>query len=443
MKTDPFDAHLKILQARWEQALGGRRFDSALILAGQNRPYFLDDQSPPFRANPHFLQWFPDDACEGSALLIRPGERPCLFFLKPDDYWHKPPELPAWANGRFDVAEFPDGASLESAAVQKASARGGRFACITEQTLANLPQDQLNPEGLLNHLHYLRAVKTDFEIERMREATRSAVAGHSAARALFEADDSASEFDLNMAYLTAAATTAAELPYSSIVALNEHAGVLHYQHYERRAPAESHSFLIDAGARSAGYASDITRTYAARPGIFADLIKLLDTGQQALVSSIRPGVGFLDLHIDMHRRLAWVLETAGILRCSAEAAFDKGITETFFPHGLGHLIGLQTHDVAGQQSGPEGGQRPPPGNYPSLRLTRSLEPGTVVTIEPGLYFIPQLLNALKTSPHAADVDWGKIDELRPCGGIRIEDNVLVGATGVENLTRAAFDGLTT
>jgi Xaa-Pro dipeptidase len=136
--------------------------------------------------------------------------------------------------------------------------------------------------------------------------------------------------------------------------------------------------------------------------------------------------------------LADVLVEQGLVRCSADAAFDRRITDVFFPHGLGHLIGLQTHDVAGHMVSPEGGSRPPPERYPALRLTRTIEAGHVFTVEPGLYFIPMLLRQLRRSTHAADVDWARVERLLPCGGIRIEDNVHVTRDGVENLTRDAF-----
>ena len=107
----------------------------------------------------------------------------------------------------------------------------------------------------------------------------------------------------------------------------------------------------------------------------------------------------------------------------------------FFPHGLGHFLGLQVHDVGGRQSAPAGGITPPPAEYPSLRTTRTLEPGHVVTIEPGVYFIDLLLEPLRGTPAGADIDWTLVERLRPLGGVRIEDDVLVTDDGHRNLTR--------
>jgi Xaa-Pro dipeptidase len=96
------------------------------------------------------------------------------------------------------------------------------------------------------------------------------------------------------------------------------------------------------------------------------------------------------------------------------------------------------HDAGGRLSTPDGKSTPPPEEHPFLRLTRTLEPGFVVTIEPGLYFIPSLLEPLRNGPPAKLVDWDNVDSLTPYGGIRIEDNVLVTDTENRNLSRPAL-----
>ena len=451
--------HLEQIGTNWHAALEEEGHDAVIILAGEPRNHFLDDQAPPLKLNPHFLHWCPGENVPGSALLVRPGKQPSLYFLQAQDYWHLPPDLPAWA-GAFAVRCFDDAEALLAAATDAATGAGNRIAVIGDLhgDSANLaPMAEVNPGPLLNRLHYARAVKTAFELHCMRKAAASAVRGHLAARQSFF--DGESEFRIHLAYLTASGQLPAELPYPNIIAMNEHAGVLHYQHYDRQPPEARLSFLIDAGGNYNGYAADITRTYSwkdayphirpdargrdlsSRPNaimLFSELIQRLDAAQQALIAAIRPGQPFLDLHIDMHRRLAGILSETGIARSSAESVFDAGVTETFFPHGLGHLIGLQTHDVGGLLRGPDGGSAPPPHNYPSLRLTRTLEENMPVTIEPGLYLIPQLLDAARNGAFRRMLDWDIIEALLPCGGIRIEDNVVPGARGVENLTRDAF-----
>jgi Xaa-Pro dipeptidase len=125
---------------------------------------------------------------------------------------------------------------------------------------------------------------------------------------------------------------------------------------------------------------------------------------------------------------------------SAEEAVAKGLTRPFFPHGLGHHLGIQVHDVGGQLAGPDGSVAPPPPEHPHLRNTRTIEPRQVFTIEPGLYFIPLLLRSWREGPDSALFNWELIDALVPLGGIRVEDNVLVTEDGHRNLTREQLPG---
>ena len=238
-------------------------------------------------------------------------------------------------------------------------------------------------------------------------------------------------------YLGATEQRETDLPYPSIVALNEHAATLHYQHLRIGRPTLARSLLIDAGAQFAGYAADITRTYAGSKDDFAALIDSMETLQQKVCSEVRPGVDYLELHLLAHRLLAAVLRDHGLVTCADDEAIAAGITRAFLPHGLGHLLGLQVHDAGGRQADPSGKRREPPSTDPFLRLTRTLEPGFVVTIEPGLYFIPALLKPL-LARHEAKVNRAMVERLLPFGGIRIEDDVVVTAEGQRNLTREAF-----
>lgn len=269
----------------------------------------------------------------------------------------------------------------------------------------------------------------------MRRAQRRAVKGHRAAEAAFRAGGS--ELEIHRAYLEATGHGDLDLPYTNIIGLNAHAAVLHYQYQSPERPAKPLSFLIDAGAEVDGYASDITRTYAAHDGAFAELIAAVDDEQQALCGMVRNGADYRDLHLECHLRLGSVLRNAGIVDMDPGAMVSEGVTSVFFPHGLGHPIGLQVHDVAGRHDA-DGNEIPRPTGHPYLRTTRKLGPGMVVTIEPGLYFIPTLLAKLKAGPHAKAVDWDKIEAMTPYGGVRIEDEVVCTEGAPENITRDAF-----
>ena len=436
-----YTKHVENTTAEWERALAACGTDAAVVPAGVAQMYFQDDQAPTFHPNPHFARFYPDDNCEQSVLLVSPGNRPRLYFHRPASYWHQPPALPDWAGAALDVEIHDDDEKLMKSLVAGLSRRD-RIALVgpAESCDLNLPLEAINPKPLVNRLQFARARKTAFEVARLREATEIGVRGHIAARDTFR--DGGSEFDIHIAYLGASRQQESKLPYPNIIALNEHAGVLHYQHYDRMRPRPAHSFLIDAGGRSGGYHSDITRTYSANPGDeFDDLVQALDATQRQTVARIEPGLSFVDLQVHMHRQVAELLVRFDILKCSAESAYDQSVTDLFFPHGLGHLLGLQTHDVGGHFASEDGEAAEPPDRFPKLRFTRAVEPGYVFTVEPGIYFIPSLLKELANADAGRDVNWPKVESLLPCGGIRIEDNVLVTEDGVDNLTRPVFDAL--
>src|SRR5690606_2567169 len=133
------------------------------------------------------------------------------------------------------------------------------------------------------------------------------------------------------------------------------------------------SFLIDAGASHCGYAADITRTHASDPGSeFQALVDAVNAAQQAMCAAVRAGADYRQLHVKAHLALMAILRDFGVLRVSAEAALATGVSAAFFPHGLGHLIGLQVHDVAGFAASDRGGTIAPPQGHPYLRMTRVL-----------------------------------------------------------------------
>jgi len=417
-------------------------FETIFISAGSSTPYFLDDQAPTFRLNPHFAHWIPDVDLQNSILVIKPGDRPRLMLYRPDDYWHASTRLPDNIDENFEIEIFKELEDL-SRATQQHQTRTNRSACIGEQGIgfedsgSNAPRSEHNPPALISSLHFQRAYKSEYETDCLRRASEIAVMGHVAAELAFRSGGS--EFEIHMAYLLASKQVESDLPYGNIVALNEHAATLHYQHYNQVPETNRRSFLIDAGARFLGYASDITRTYSADiNNEFSQLIAALDVQQQTLVAQVKPGVNYYDLHVNMHHLIADVLVEFGLVKCSAEAAFDHKITDAFFPHGVGHLLGLQTHDVGGWLGSSPDFANSPPKRFPSLRLTRDVEARQVFTIEPGIYFIPMLLQGLRNGQFTSLVDWNRVEYFTPFGGIRIEDNILVTTEGFENLTRTAF-----
>ena len=422
--------HLAAVMARADRALIAGGYDGLVISSGSQVYYYLDDSTYPFRTNPRYRSWLPD-VTPDSFVVYRPGSRPKLVFNQPDDYWFLPPAAPEgyWV-GHFDLV------IVRSPGELRRETGTGRWAILGEPGPATEGLGDHDPPAVAGPLDYGRAIKSPYEVECMALATVAGVRAHRAAELAFRAG--ASEYEIHLAYCQAAGAREEELPYNNIIAFDRHAAVLHYQVLDRGRPAGVKSFLIDAGAQHAGYACDITRTYAADPGEFLDLIRSVDSVQQKLVDQVRPGVDYRDIHLAAHRSLAGVLVTHGIVTGSPEAAVESALTSVFFPHGIGHLLGIMVHDASGFAAGPGGGTREKPEGHPYLRLTRDLEPGFVVTIEPGIYFIDSLLEAARADGRGSAIDWKRVEALRPFGGIRVEDNVVAQAGAPRNLTREAF-----
>jgi Xaa-Pro dipeptidase len=430
-----YPQHVETIAARHEHALAEAGAGHAVVFSGRPKYAFLDDQDYPFRANPHFVGWAPLVALPLSYIVFTPGEKPLLAYYQPHDYWHPVPGAPdGYWTSQFDVRVVHSFDAIAEHLPQK------RDNCILIGEIDD-PADafgieRINPTVALNILHYARGVKTAYELECMRLASQRAAKGHVAAEAAFR--DGMPEFEIHRAYCQAVSHGDNELPYGNIIALNENGAVLHYTHLQREAPSPLRSFLIDAGARVHGYASDITRTYAHGDSRFADLIARMDSLQLDIVSRIRSGVDYAGLHVETHRMIGALLVDAGLATGDPDTLLETGVTAAFFPHGLGHLLGIQVHDVGGFLENESGSTIDPPSGHPFLRLTRKLQTDMVITIEPGLYVIDMLLENLRGSAAEDHVNWQAVEWLRPFGGIRIEDDVRVLDAGSENLTRAAF-----
>ncbi len=431
MKTEipGYSEHLATVLGAVCASLQRHQYDGLVIHNGSAQLRFQDDQAIPFRANP-WLSWLaPLQNLPDAMVLVRPGAKPKLRLVIPRDYWHLPPEAPTgdWTR-LFDIQVDADPTDWT------AQLPPGRWAYLGEPALPSgcLPISALAQQ----ELEAARAYKSEYEVGCMRQATQRALAGHQAAREAFQ--EGASELHIHLRYLAAAQSTDDELPYHSIVALNEHAATLHYQLRDSHVVGESRSLLIDAGGSCRGYASDITRSYARDTHHdFATLISRMEQLQQGLCQRVAPGQDWRELHLLAVHQVAALLQEAGLINTDAESAVGLGIASAFLPHGLGHLLGLNVHDVAGLRATPGAEPIARPAGHEWLRLTRKLETGFVVTMEPGLYFIPLLLDALRAKPAGRHVNWNRVQQLLPFGGIRIEDNLQVTDRGCINLTRTS------
>jgi Xaa-Pro dipeptidase len=432
MTKSLYAEHVAERQRKAEAALAATGFDALVISSGAPFTYFADDQDAPFHETPHFAHWVPLRGPH-HLLLIRPGVKPRLVRYAPEDYWYEQAPLGAtfWADD-FDLHEA---ATREQAwKLVRATARVAYVGDEPDGARQNgLDPTALNPAALVARLDWDRSFKSDYEVACLDEASKVASWGHRAALAAF--DGGASELEIHHAYLQAVRGTEADLPYPTIIAHDEKGAILHYT--GKRTQNDGHVLLIDAGASHLGYGSDVTRTWTRKEcdPLFVELVKGLDKLQRKLCERIAPGLPYPELHASGHVLIGDLLHELGVLRVAGEEAFEVGLTRPFFPHGLGHFLGIQVHDVAGRQKEPAGGTVPPPSHSPYLRTTRTIAERQVFTVEPGCYFIEMLLREHRSGQRAELVDWSLVERLAPFGGVRVEDDVVVTATGHRNLTR--------
>jgi Xaa-Pro aminopeptidase len=221
--------------------------------------------------------------------------------------------------------------------------------------------------------------------------------------------------------------------YPSIVASGPNGAYLHYVYGQddslnptTRTIQKGELLLIDAGGEFGGYASDVTRTMVVGDeptDVQSFLWELVFRAQELAIDRCRPGEEWREVHLDSARVIGSGLVELGILRGEVDALVASGAVALFYPHGLGHLIGLTVHDAGGYPPGRE------PGSHPQsryLRTDRTLEAGMITSVEPGVYFIDAILaDPLVRQQFAAEVVWDTVDLLRGFGGIRIEDDIHV------------------
>lgn len=421
--------HIQYLQDSYGRALGEHEFDALIIHSGQaGLQSLFDDQYWPFKPTPAFAHWLPLRK-QDVALIVTPGQKPRLLSSVAEDFWEGEPEPESHLFWRsFESIKLSDPAQVGD------HVPSGRVAFMgNSPTLADrygVSAEAINPASLADALDSVRARKTDYERECIAEANRRAARGHIALADAFAHSDR-SELQLHLLYLATTSQDDAETPYKNIVAMDEHAAVLHHVNYRRTPPVgRSQSLLIDAGATCLGYASDITRTATKGPDSapFAALIAAMEKLQADVVARIEPGMAYEALHDLAHARLAEVLRDLGLSSASADELIDSGATRTFFPHGLGHSLGIQVHDVGMKRTKPRT-------DNPFLRNTSAITVDQVFTIEPGCYFIPALMDKLRSEPVAERIDWNLIEHLSHFGGVRIEDNIAVVEGGTVNITR--------
>jgi Xaa-Pro aminopeptidase len=430
-------------RARLGHLLGDQ---AALLAAGTPRPRNYAANTYPFRAGSHFLYLFGLHA-RGAFGLWSKGEW-TLFLPDPDPtavLWHGPQ---------------PSGADIAAAlgcSVRSVSALAGHLAgrevatlpapdletCAAQARLLGRP---INPghfaenDGrLADAMIALRLVHDDAAIAELRAAAQATRAAHHAGMKATRPGLRESQVRAAMeAELVARGMTVA---YGSIVTV--HGEILHSEHHGHLL-ADGDLLLADVGAETAGgWAGDVTRTWPVRGRYSAsqrDLYDVVLAAQKETIAAVAPNVRYRDLHQLALRAIGRGLVALGILRGDVEELVADGVVTLFFPHGIGHLLGLDVHDMEdlGDRAGyASGRQRAADFGLRYLRLDRDLAAGMAVTIEPGIYLVPSILEDPALAGRARDrLDRARLDAFRDVRGIRIEDDVLITGSGHEVLTAA-------
>ena len=385
-----------------------------LVAAGDEIPVpGRGDRTYPYRAHSEYL-YLTDRERPGGVLAFDPGEG-WIEFVVPVTA----DEL-LWTGLEGDREGVPEGTRPRDELEGWLAGRPVRRLGATDD-----PDDALR-----NELIRVRRPKDDDELERMRIAAEATRAGFAELAAMVA--PGRTERELQVALEAAFLRSGGDfLAFESIVAAGDHSAVLHFAPTLRELEA-GQLLLVDAGAEYRGYASDVTRTYAvggeldARQRIVWETVR---RAGEAAIAACRPGVEWREVHRTAALVSAEGLVELGVLRGTPETLVESGAVTLFFPHGVGHMVGLGVRD-AGYAS--DEAREPAPG-LPRLRLDIPLQPRHAWTVEPGIYFVAPLLARHRDR---RDVDWDRVDDLLGFGGVRIEQNVLITEDGCDVLTAA-------
>ncbi|GAC1541471.1 MAG: aminopeptidase P family protein [Polyangiales bacterium] len=440
---------LALRRTRLANALGDV---PALLCAGRARPRNYPANRYPFRAESHFL-YLAGLSLPGAAILV---ERAKSTLLVPapaadDALWHG------------HVASFAD---LQRATGVDEVVAIERFADVIgprARTVATLPVHEPqtaawqsealaravpacsgtrvagSDELLADAMIELRLVHDDAAVDQMKQAAAVTARAHQAGMKALR--PGVREAVVRAAIESEFAAHGMSPAYGSIVTV--HGEVLHNEAYGNVVQPND-LLLVDAGAEGPdGWCADVTRVWPASgtfTGTQRALYEIVLAAQRKAISMVHAGTRYRAIHTEAGRTIIAGLVDLGVLKGSVDGLLERGAYTLFFPHGVGHLIGLDVHDMEdlGDRAGyARGRTRSPRFGDAYLRLDRDLVAGMAVTIEPGIYLVPAILDdPARTAPFAGDLDRTALARFADVRGIRLEDDVLCTGGEPEVLTRA-------
>ncbi len=380
------------------------------------------DQTFPFKPHPQY-RWLTDRKREGGVLGYDPRDGWALFEPAISQM-----EL-VWGGG-----PPPVGRSLGELGPWLEARHGRKLA-----VLGSFEDIQYVDNDLSDLLHvqldHVRRAKDGLELDLLQRSALATRLGYQAITKFIAVGVTEREIQNEFEYAIAKAG-ASGLGYPTIVGSGPNSGVLHFAPTDRIVK-DGDCVLVDAGAEFDSYVTDVTRTFAGNGKFSQDQQWLYNSVKQSLEKSIEAcqvGVEWVDIHRIAAASLASSLLEGDLLKCSPEEAIESGAIGLFFPHGIGHMVGLGVRDAGGPLPGRKGLRKVAD---TAIRMDLPLGAGYVVTIEPGVYFIPALLNdPAKRAKFDGQVCWEAVESWIGTGGIRLEDNILITETGPINLTQS-------
>ncbi len=443
MAETKLETHGVLKQRR--QKLAQHFSGSAILWSGSTSPRNFPANQFPFRASSHFL-FFAGCSLANAAIHLEAGK--LILFMDDvgaeDELWHGPStqrqEIAAQigADGDFPLREL-DTWTQEAATipVQDLATRYLQSRMLG-RSLGSAKQLKGVDQQLAAAIVAVRLSHDEQGINSIRDAAAATVQAHRAGMAITRS--AKTEADVRAAMEAVLLAHDLSCAYNSIVTIQGE--VLHNQSYHHELQFGD-LLLADVGAESAGWAADVTRTWPVS-GLFSrtqrDIYEIVLAAHDACIEKAAPGIEYRDLHLLAASTLAEGLIEVGILKGEAESLVARDAHALFFPHGVGHLLGLDVHDMEdlGDLAGyAVGRQRCDRFGLSFLRLDRPLQTGMVVTIEPGFYQVSGLLqNSELRAKYQDCINWDRLDQFKDVRGIRIEDDILITETGAEVLTAA-------
>jgi Xaa-Pro aminopeptidase len=414
----------EVLQERQRRAAEAFGDDAAIVVIGAGKPIQKPgglDQTYPFDPHPEYY-WLTGSRRWGGVITYDPAEgwTPFVRPASKNEYlWEGTPEVP----------DGEDVAGLEG----WLATRSARPLAVLGSPMEGVAGDGRLAGELRERFDSVRRRKDAAEVRLFERAARATAAAHARAREVIR--PGVTEREIQIEVEAAMFRDGAEATgFGTIVGAGTNSAVLHFTP-GGKVVGEEDLVLIDMGARVLGYTADVTRTYSATGRFTSRQQAIYDVvlaAEQAVISRCTVGTEWHDVHREAARVIAEGLRDLGVLVGEVDGLLESGAVSVFFPHGIGHTVGLGVRDVGGKAPGREVGRKC---CGVGVRLDLPLEEGLLVTAEPGIYFVSAMLDDPERREQFADqVNWAALDVWRPVGGVRIEDNVLVTVEGPKVMT---------